>query len=110
MIEVFSEDEGWVLINCPNSAFFAGQCPSGSSYWGGYDAGRVTSVIQELTRPFTDTEERFQEPNMAGLTSQKKAWALSNYLASQAKQSTLDLDSSLVGKVLLVQMNQGGTV
>ena len=41
MIEVFSEDEGWVLINCPNSAFFAGQCPSGSSYWGGYDAGRV---------------------------------------------------------------------
>ena len=41
MIEVFSEDEGWVLINCPNSAFFAGQCASGTSYWGGYDAGRV---------------------------------------------------------------------
>jgi len=41
MIEVFSEDEGWVLINCPTSAFFADQCASGTSYWGGYDADRV---------------------------------------------------------------------
>ena len=41
MIEVFSEDVGWVLINCPNSAYFAGQCPSTVSYWGGYDNGRV---------------------------------------------------------------------
>ena len=43
MIEVFSEDVGWVLINCPNSAYFAGQCPSTASYWGGYDNGRVES-------------------------------------------------------------------
>ena len=33
MIEVFSEDVGWVLLNCPNAAFFAEQCASGSSYW-----------------------------------------------------------------------------
>ena len=43
MIEVFSEDVGWVLLNCPNSAYFAGQCASGTSYWGGYDNGRVES-------------------------------------------------------------------
>ena len=43
MIEVFSEDVGWVLLNCPNAAFFAGQCASGSSYWGGYDNGRLES-------------------------------------------------------------------
>ena len=43
MIEVFSDDLGWTLINCPNSAYFAGQCPSTVSYWGGYDNGRVES-------------------------------------------------------------------
>jgi hypothetical protein len=41
MIEIFSEDRGWVTINCPNSAYFAGQCASGESYWGGYDNGRI---------------------------------------------------------------------
>ena len=45
MIEVFSEDVGWVLINCPTTAYFAGQCASGSSYWGGYDNGRVESEL-----------------------------------------------------------------
>jgi hypothetical protein len=41
MIEVFSEDRGWVTIACPNSAYFANQCASGESYWGGYDNGRI---------------------------------------------------------------------
>ena len=41
MIEVFTEDEGWVLINCPSNAFYQDQCPSKTSYWGGYDEGRV---------------------------------------------------------------------
>ena len=43
IIEVFSDDEGWVTIACPTSAYFAGQCASGESYWGGYDQGRVES-------------------------------------------------------------------
>ena len=43
MIEVFSEDDGWVTIACPTSAYFSGQCASGTSYWGGYDNGRVES-------------------------------------------------------------------
>ena len=43
MIEVFSEDVGWVTINCPTTAYFSGQCASGTSYWGGYDNGRLES-------------------------------------------------------------------
>ena len=43
MIEVFSDDTGWVTIACPTSAFFSAQCASGTSYWGGYDNGRQES-------------------------------------------------------------------
>lgn len=43
MVEVFSEDVGWVTISCPTSAYFSNQCASGSSYWGGYDNGRLES-------------------------------------------------------------------
>ena len=43
MIEVFSEDVGWVTVNCPTSAYFSNQCASGTSYWGGYDNGRLES-------------------------------------------------------------------
>ena len=43
MIEVFSEDLGWVTIACPNTAYFANQCNSQTSYWGGYDNGRLES-------------------------------------------------------------------
>ena len=44
MIEVFDEDVGWVTINCPTTAYFAGQCPSESSLWGGYDYDRVSNI------------------------------------------------------------------
>ena len=44
LIEVFSEDEGWVTIACPNEAYFGSQCASGITYWGGYDAGRVDNI------------------------------------------------------------------
>ena len=43
MIEVFSEDVGWVTVACPTTAFFSAQCASGTSYWGGYDNGRQES-------------------------------------------------------------------
>ena len=43
MIEVFSEDVGWVTVACPTTAFFSAQCASGTNYWGGYDNGRQES-------------------------------------------------------------------
>ncbi len=45
IIEIFTEDDGWVTLNCPTDAYFQGQCPSQFSYWGGYDQGRVESLI-----------------------------------------------------------------
>jgi len=44
LIEVFTEDEGWVTIACPNGAYFGAQCASGISYWGGYDNGRLENL------------------------------------------------------------------
>jgi hypothetical protein len=44
LIEVFDEDYGWVTINCPNSAYFGGQCASAESLWGGYDSERVRNL------------------------------------------------------------------
>lgn len=46
IIEVFDEDYGWVTIGCPNEAYFSGQCASGESIWGGYDADRVFNLQQ----------------------------------------------------------------
>ena len=44
IIEVFTEDDGWTPIACPREAYFSNQCPSQSSYWGGYDNGRMENL------------------------------------------------------------------
>ncbi len=41
MVEVLSDKGGWDLISCSSEAYFGGDCPSGSSIWGGYDDERV---------------------------------------------------------------------
>ena len=43
IIEIFTEDDGWTTLSCPTEAYFDGQCPSQTSYWGGYDNGRRES-------------------------------------------------------------------
>jgi len=46
IVEVYSDDVGWTTVACPNDAFFAGECWSGSSIWGGYDNDRVVKIYQ----------------------------------------------------------------
>ena len=63
---------------------------------------------QALMLRFTDTVERFLEPNMVGATSQKMTWEHSIYLDSLVKPWTLDSASSQDGKVQSVLTNHAG--
>jgi hypothetical protein len=70
IIEVFHEDTGWSTLNCPSTAYFAGQCPSTETIWGGMDNERLNHIAQ------TGYAEAIQ---YAGIGSQATHYGWTNF-------------------------------
>ena len=76
MVEVLSDKGGWDVISCSSEAYFGGECPSGSSIWGGYDNERVRN--QQLG----GNEESISQYWVPGLQAQNTFYGWTDFSES----------------------------